>query len=427
MINKLLEFINASPTAFNAVENAREKLLSNGFKELYENEEYDLDGNGKYFVCRNNSSIIAFKLPSSIHNKAIKIIASHTDAPTLKIKPNFMVDFPEHKLLNTEVYGGPIYSTWLDRPLSIAGRILVKGDECIEEKIVNIDKDLLMIPNLCIHFNREINSGYKYNPTVDLVPLLSNKKDLYDVIKDYYGISKEDILSFDLSLYNRQKGVILGAEKEFFMAPRIDNLASMFVSLEAFIDSNNNEFNMFVSFDNEEVGSSSKQGAAGDFLMNTLERIYESFNYTKSALYQSLSKSLLLSADNAHAIHPNYPSKYDRANSPVMNKGLVIKYNANQAYTTDAVSAAIFKDICDKNNIKYQEFSNRSDVRGGSTLGNILSNSVSINMVDIGLPQLAMHSSYETAGVLDVIEYYNAMKSFYNTTLNKEKNNKYFN
>ncbi|MGM9971660.1 MAG: M18 family aminopeptidase [Anaeroplasmataceae bacterium] len=427
MINELFDFINNSPSSYNCAENIKELLQKNGFIELFETEEYKLENNKKYFVVRNNSSVIAFKVPSNIYNTPIKMIASHTDSPSLKIKPNFTIEAYNYNTLNTEVYGGPIYSSWFDRPLSIAGRILVKNSDYIEEKIVNINKDLLVIPNLCIHFNREINSGYNYNPTIDLKPLLSNNKSLYDVIEEYYGIKKEDILSFDLNLYNRQKPVVVGASKEFFMAPRIDNLASVYTSLKAFIESNDDMFNVFIAFDNEEVGSNTKQGACGDFLLSTLTRIYDSFNYTKSALYQSLSKSMLISADNAHALHPNYPSKYDVSNAPILNKGLVIKYNANQSYVTDAVSSAIFKDICDKENIKYQEFTNRSDVRGGSTLGNILQTSVSINMIDIGLPQLAMHSSYETAGVNDLEDYYNAMKEFYNSNLNKVKNHKYFN
>lgn len=421
MINDLMNFINDSPTCFNACMNARKILLENGYIELFEEADFNIEYNKKYFICRNNSSIIAFNIPSDI-NRSINIIASHTDSPNFKIKPNFKIDFKgEYQTLSTEPYGGAIYSSWFDRPLSIAGRLFIKNNKKIEEIIINFNKNLLVIPNLCVHFNREINSGYKYNPEVDLKPLLSNKMGLYELIEKEYNIKREDILSFDLYVVNNEKSLIFGALDEFLMAPRIDNLASMYTSLRAFIDSKDT-FKFFVSFDNEEVGSNTYQGAFSNFLDSILKRIYESLNINISSLYKSLSKSVLISADNAHAVHPNYPNKSDILNGPIMNKGLVIKYNANQSYTTSALSGAIFKSICDKAGVLYQDFTNRSDIRGGSTLGNILGTSVSLNMIDIGIPQLAMHSSYETCGINDIEYYYKAMKEYYNSNIDKDKN-----
>ena len=420
MINKLINFIDNSKTEFDAVYNTKELLIKNGFKELKEYEDYDIK-EGKYFVIRNNTSIIAFNIPKNIKGMPINIISTHTDSPSFKIEANNTINTKDYVSLRAEPYGGSIYSSWFDRPLSIGGRIMVQENNKILEKRISINDDLLVIPNLCIHFNREINNGYKYNPAIDLKPLLSNNKDLYDVIYDKYQIKKNDILSFDLKLFNNENGKIIGANKEFFMAPRIDNLASHYVALEAFLNSNDT-FKIFASFDNEEVGSRSMQGAASTFLIETLKRIYSSLNLDAIELYKSLSHSIMISADNAHALHPNYTNMYNDMNAPIMNKGYVIKHNSSLSYTTDGISEAIIKKLSNDNNIAYQDFYNKENIKGGSTLGNILQGSVSIHMIDIGLPQLAMHSAYETAGVSDVSSYYEIMKAFYNSNIKIEDN-----
>ncbi len=419
MINKLCDFLDSSPTAFNAVDNVRKILKKEGFIELFETKDFDIKKNSKYFIIRNNSSIIAFNIPSDIKT-SIKMIASHTDSPSLKIKPNFKIEKFNTNLIKTEPYGGLIYSSWFDRPLGVAGRVMLNKDNKILEKIVNINKDLLVIPNLCIHFNREINNGYKYDPTIDLNALISNDRNLFDVLKEN-NINEADVLSHDLYLYNRDKARIVGANNEFLLSPRLDNLSSLYLSLEAFLNSNDDSFKVFISFDNEETGSSSKQGACSDFLINILTRIYESLGYDKNDFYKSLRNSVLISADNAHALHPNYISNYDIDNAPILNKGFAIKFNASQHYTTDAITSAIVKKICKNNNIPYQDYANKSNIRGGSTLGNLLLSSVSINMADIGLPQLAMHSANELVGVNDIISYYDFMKHFYETNINIEE------
>lgn len=414
MIEDLFEFINNSRTSFEAVKNTESILIEKGFKRLYEYETYNICP-GKYYVIRNNSSIIAINIPKDIVSLPINIISTHTDSPSLKLTPNNIIKTSNYITLQTEVYGGPIYSTWFDRPLGISGRIVVKDGNDLKEIIISI-KDALVIPNLCIHFNRDINNGYNYNAAIDMKPILSNDKALNTLIAEKYNLKEEDIISTDLYVVCDEEAKVVGANKEFFMAPRIDNLASHYTALKAFIESDDT-FKLFVSFDNEEVGSRSMQGAASDFLIETLKRIYKGLGINEEEMYKSLSHSIMISADNAHALHPNYLSAYNLFNAPTLNNGYVIKYNASQNYTTDAISSAILKKLSDDSGIKYQEFANRPDKKGGSTLGNILQQSLSIHMVDIGLPQLAMHSAYETAGVEDIKSYYEIMKVYYNSNI----------
>ncbi len=413
-----LEFIKNSYTCFHAVENMCHILQENGFIELEEGEKWNLQKGGKYFVCRNNSSIIAFNIGQELEDFSFNITASHTDSPTFKVKPNFEIKLADKYLsLNTEAYGGMICSSWFDRPLSIAGRAIVRNNEVLEERLVNIDEDLLVIPNVPIHLNREINSGYKYNLQQDTIPLMSldPKVSLKEKLAYELNISSSDIIETDLYLYNRFRGCLIGANKEMILAPQIDDLECAYASLMAFINGyNKNSINVFASFDNEEVGSHTKQGAASTFMEDILKRINRNLGYTEEDYLCALSSSFMISCDNAHATHPNKQALYDQNNRSFMNEGVVIKYNASQSYTTDAVSASLFVELCHKAQAKYQSFTNRSDMRGGSTLGNIVQSGVSICSCDIGLPQLAMHSAVETAGVKDLDDLIKILEVFYN-------------
>ena len=426
-MNNFLNFIGKSVSQYHATEEMANILKAEGFVEIFEENSNKLELGGKYFVTRNHSSIIAFCVPTTLDNLSVNITATHTDSPTFKLKPNNkLVLDGNYTSLNTEVYGGPIYSSFFDRPLSLAGRAFVKTNGQIEERLVNVDRDLLVIPNECIHFNRDVNSGKNYNPQIDLLPLLGDETaDLDKILRETLNLDEVDrILSHDLQIYNRFRGTIFGANKEYFMAPQIDNLESAYGTLMGFVKSNNNEsFNVWASFDNEEVGSHTKQGAGSRFLADTLQRAFASIGLSNCALLRALSTGLFVSCDNAHAVHPNDLGKTDRLNKVYMNKGIVIKYNANQSYTTDALSSALIKDIFDNSNVSYQEFTNRSDVRGGGTLGAISQGLVSMPSVDIGLPQLAMHSACETAGVKDLDTLIKGMEAFYNTKIVKTGNN----
>lgn len=402
---KLLDFIEKSPTAFQAVDEMQKRLTENGFEVLSEKEYWKLVPGGKYLVTRNNSALIAFCIPEK-ESRVFHIMASHSDSPSFKIKenPEIKVDNSYVKL-NVEKYGGMLMTPWFDRPLSVAGRVIIRRNGGLKEKLINIKRDLVMIPNLAIHMNREANNGVSYNPQKDLQPLFAvgnTDRTLLEIIAEQTGVKKEDIISHDLFLYNRMPGTIWGADKEFVSSARLDDLQCAFASMEGLLRAQNHEsIAVHCVMDNEEVGSGTKQGAASTFLKDTLLRINMGLGRTYEEYLMTLAGSFMVSADNAHALHPNYTDKTDPTNHPVLNKGIVIKFNANQKYCTDAVSAAIFKELCTKAGVPYQTFVNRSDIAGGSTLGNISNTQVPMNTVDIGLPQLAMHSPYETAGVKD--------------------------
>ncbi|MDC7288580.1 M18 family aminopeptidase [Blautia schinkii] len=402
---KLLSFIKKSPTAFQAVEEMRQRFLRQDFQELKEEEHWEIAPGRSYFVTRNSSAIIAFTIPQKPVYK-FHIIASHSDSPAFKIKENPEISVENaYVKLNVEKYGGMLLAPWFDRPLSVAGRMIVRENGKLKEKLVSIDRDLLLIPSLAIHMNREVNEGYKYNVQNDLLPLYGG----YEAGGSFMGllakeadVREDDILGHDLFLYCRTPGTIWGAQGEFISSPRLDDLQCAFSSMEGFLRAGRKEsIAVHCVLDNEEVGSTTKQGAASTFLKDTLKRINAALGRTFEEYLMTLAGSFMVSADNAHALHPNYTSKTDPVNRPLLNKGVVIKYNANQKYCTDGVSAAVFKDICAQAEIPYQTFVNRSDMAGGSTLGNISNTQAAINTVDIGLPQLAMHSSYETAGVKD--------------------------
>lgn len=414
---ELLDFIEKSPSCFHAIENMKEMLSEEGFQELKEEEKWEIEKGGKYFVTRNASSVIAFAVPETDF-KGYRIMASHSDSPTFKIKENPEMEADKKYVkLNVERYGGMICSTWFDRPLSVAGRVIVKEEGRFVTKLVNVDRDLLMLPNMAIHMNREVNDGYKYNAQVDMLPTyggIGAKDTFMKTIAETAGVKEEDILGHDLFLYNRVKGCVWGAEEEFVSSSRLDDLQCAFSSLKGFLAGEKKEYMaVHCVLDNEEVGSGTKQGAASTFLYDTLVRVNECLGLSYEAYLRKLAESFMLSADNAHAVHPNHKEVADPVNRPFMNEGIVIKHSANQKYCTDGVSAAMFKDLCKEAGVPYQTFTNRSDILGGSTLGNISNTKVALNAVDIGLPQLAMHSAYETAGVKDTCYLVRAAEKFF--------------
>lgn len=414
---ELLAFIEKSPSCYHAVSNMKKVLADAGFSELLEGERWSLKEGGKYYVSRNGSSLIAFSIPCR-NFLGFQIMASHSDSPSFKIKENGeMEQDGKYIKLNVEKYGGMLMAPWLDRPLSIAGKLMVKEEGKIVTRLVDVDRDLVLIPNLAIHMNREVNDGYKYNPQVDMLPLLGDetaKGSLMGIIADAAGVQEEDILGTDLFLYNRMPGTFWGAHEEYFSSTKLDDLQCAFSSMQGFLQAKKSgSVAVHCVLDNEEVGSGTKQGAASTFLKDTLQRINEGMGRTTEEYHTALASSFMLSADNAHSVHPNQPGKADPTNRPYMNGGIVIKYNANQKYTTDAVSAAVFKEICNAAKVPFQTFTNRSDVAGGSTLGNIANTQTAMNTVDIGLAQLAMHSPYETGGVKDTWYLMQAAKKFF--------------
>lgn len=403
-LNEIIRLLNASPSPFHVVKNLEDKLVEAGYSELKEKKPFKLEKGGKYFVTRNHSSLLAFTLPKQDETAPFKVVATHTDSPTFKLKPNPIIKKGDTLQLNVEPYGGMIMSTWLDRPLGIAGRVFVKKKGKTEEKLVQIDKNLLQIPSVCIHFNRDVNDGYKWNPAVDLIPLLGqSEEEIYfeDLLKKECGIDGE-ILSHDLFLANRDKAEKVGLHQEFLSSPKLDDLGCVYSTFLGFLDSvNEKDINVFVAFDNEEVGSLTKQGADSTFLKDVLHRINLALGGNEETFIERVADGFLISADNAHANHPNHPELSDQTTHVEMNKGIVIKFNAQQKYTSDAESVAILKELAAKAKVGVQEFTNRSDLKGGSTLGNLSNAQVSFRSVDIGLPQLAMHSCNELCGVED--------------------------
>ncbi len=414
--NELLSFISRSPSCFHAVESIKEMLLDAGYAALNEADRWDIQHGGKYFVTRNDSSVIAFALPDGAPN-AFLMAAAHSDSPTFKVKENPEVAGGAYVKLNTEKYGGMLMSTWFDRPLSVAGRIVVKIGDRFESKLVNIDRDLLIIPSVAIHMNRNANDGMAYKANIDTVPLYGDenaKGTFMTLVALAAGVEEKDILGHDLFLYSRDAGTLLGYNNEYIASPKLDDLECAYALTKGLIESGeSNAVKICAVFDNEEVGSETKQGAASSFLRDTLRRITNAISLNEEDYQRCLANSFLISADNAHAIHPNHPEYADAGNAPVMNGGIVIKYNANQRYSTDAISAAMFKTVCNKAQVKYQTFANRSDMLGGSTLGSIANTLVPVRTVDIGLAQLAMHSIYETAGVSDLDDLVKAMTVYY--------------
>ena len=421
----LIDFIYDSPTSYHAVAKVKEDLGKANFVEIKEEEKWNLKKGGKYFVTKNDSALIAFVVgKGEIEENGFKIIGAHTDSPTFRIKPTpEMVVDNTYVRLNTEVYGGPILNTWMDRPLAIAGRVTLRGKDILnpETKLLNIKKPIMIIPNLAIHMNREINTGIELNKQKDTLPLLSmvsteleKNNYLMSAIAKELSVDIKQIIDFDLFLYEYEKGSIIGLNNEFISSSRLDDLAMVHAGIRALaIVPVVEATNVMVCFDNEEVGSSSKQGADSNMLVNILERITISLNKNREDFLRTISKSFIISADNAHAVHPNSPEKNDPTNKPYMNKGPVIKINANQSYTTDSNSDAVYELVCEKAGVPVQKFVNRSDARGGSTIGPISSTHLNIRSVDIGSPTLAMHSIRELGGVLDHTYVKKSFEEFY--------------
>lgn len=422
-LNGLFEFIRKSPSAYHAVNTVKEMLDNDGYTELYESERWKLTVGGKYYVIRNGTSIIAFRTVRDA--KGFMICASHSDSPSFRVKMTAEAA-GAYTRLEVEKYGGMIYYSWLDRPLSVAGRVLVRTRDGIESRLVNIDRDILTIPSLAIHMNRGVNDGAKFNPAKDMLPLYALNAErgaLVGQIARELGVASESIVSHDLFLYNRDEGKRIGKDGEFILCPRLDDLGCVYSSAAAFLASYSSEaLPVLAVFDNEEVGSETKQGAASTFLRDVLTRITGG----DTALAVALENSFMVSADNAHAKHPAYPEMSDPDNAPMLNGGIVIKYNASQRYATDGLSDSIFREVCKRAGVPIQNYCNRADLPGGSTLGSISDTRVSIPTVDIGLPQLAMHSANETAGAYDVDSMVKALTEFYNTSLIKKGTKVYF-
>jgi len=414
-IQELIDFLNTSHSVYHAVENVIHEL--DGYQCLREGESWNLQPGGKYYVTRGCSSLIAFRIPETTP-KGFLMSASHADRPTFKLKDHNHMQ-GEYTRLAVERYGGMILNSWLDRPLSVAGRVLVETENGVQTKLVDIDRDLMLMPSVAIHMNRKVNDGYAYNPGIDTIPLMGSKKSTgkLKVLIDEAAGGK--VLGHDLYLYVRQGASVWGLDEEYISAQALDDLQCTYGCAKGFLHATpSGSVPVLAVLDSEEVGSCSAQGAGSTFLPDVLERICESMNWEYKAM---LGHSFMVSADNAHALHPNHPELADPANAPKINEGVVLKYNGALRYTTDGVSAAIFRRICGKAEVPLQTYYNRPDIEGGATLGRISLGKVSIPTADIGLPQLSMHSSYETAGVLDTEYLIQAMTAFFSTTLTVEE------
>ena len=412
----LIHFIAKSPSTFHAVRGIKAALLYAGFTEIREEDTWQIKKGGKYVVTRNGSALMAFTVPQE-GAEAFHITASHCDSPTFKIKEDPEIADGPYVKLNVEGYGGMIMSTWLDRPLSVAGRLLVTENGHLAEKLVAIDGTMLVIPSVAIHMDRSVNQHKEWKVQKDMLPLYGMtgaKTPFMDVIAASAKVKAEDILAHDLILYSRVPGTIWGEEREFISSPKLDDLQCAFACFRGFTQGQKEKYiSVYALFDNEEVGSATSQGAGSTFLANTHERLARSLGYSYDETMAMIARSFMISADNAHSVHPNHPEYADPVNRPVINGGIVIKYSAAQKYATNAFSAAYFKKLCKDHDIPTQTFTNHSDNPGGSTLGNISNTVIAMPTVDIGLPQLAMHSSYETAGVKDTAYLVDAVTKFY--------------
>ena len=421
MYDDLVEFLQESVTPFHAAATAESWLRAAGFTRLEEADYWNLEPGKGYYTTRNGSSVVAWRVPDHAIG-GWRIVASHSDSPTWKIKTD-IVENDGCRRLSVEGYGGMIMSTWLDRPLTVGGRVIVKTEDGIESRLVCIDRDLLVIPSLAIHFQRDINKGHTFNPQVDMQPLWgpAGSRTLTDLVAEELGVDTADILDSDLQLVTRQAPTQIGPDGEFFMAPRIDDLECAATTLLGFLDAaaetDSSCAPVWAMLDNEEVGSSSRMGAESSYLRDVLDRIVDAIPHSGQAMHRAMANSFMLSADNAHATHPNFPQKSDPCAPVRLGGGVVLKYNASQKYTTNAVSGAIFRAICEKADVPVQVFTNRADETGGSTLGNLQSHTLPIPMADIGLAQLAMHSAVETASVADAEAMTKAVAAFYRVHL----------
>lgn len=419
----MIDYIDKSPCSYFAVENIKEYLLENGFKELKVNDTWKLQEKGSYFTINNDSAIIAFTIgDNNIEDYGFKIIGSHSDSPSFRIKGNPEINKLNTVTLNTEVYGGAILYSWFDRPLSVAGRVVLKSDDALNPsvRLLNIDKDLMIIPSLAIHMNRDVNKGFEFNPQKHTLPLLTltdeeiSEDFFLEVLADELKVDKEEILEYDMYLYDREKGKIIGLKDEFISVGRLDNLAMAYTSTVALVKNQPTKgVNVMVCTDNEEVGSRSRQGADSPMISDVLERISIGLNKNREEFLRAVEKSYIISADMAHAAHPNFEEMADPTNKPKLGKGPAIKYAANKAYTSDAISGGIFKQLCENANVPCQTFYNRSDKVGGSTIGPITASQLNIRSVDIGNPMLSMHSIRELASVDDNLYLYRVFEELY--------------
>ena len=410
---ELVDFLYDSPSACHGVKATQNILDKNGFIEIKETDKWDLQAKGKYYVIKNDSALIAFEVGTgNIEETGFRLIGAHTDVPGFRIKPNpQMISEGKYVKLNTEVYGGPILYTWYDRPLSIAGKVSIKGVSPLkpETRLININKPLLIIPSLAIHMNREVNEGYKINKQVDTLPLLGlindelEKEDyLMNILAEELQVNKEDILNFELGLYEYEKGSLIGMNEELISSGRFDDLWMVFAGVKALVNSKENvATKVMVCIDNEEIGSLTAEGANSTLLSNILERIALGLGKDREGYYRTLANSIMISADLAHAVHPNLGAKHDPTNRPVLEGGPVLKIAASGSYSTDSFNGAVFAGICESVGVPFQKFVNRSDLRGGTTIGPITSANLTIPVIDMGAPVLGMHSIRELASVKD--------------------------
>lgn len=412
-LEALQEYMDSAHSVYHAVAGVVWALEADGYMQLREREPWQLCPGGKYYVTRGDSAVIAFRLPLDMP-EGFMMAAAHADRPTFKWKENGELK-GAYTRLAVEKYGGMLIAPWLDRPLSLAGRVLVETEDGVESRLVDLDRDLLMIPNVAIHMNRKANEGYAWNPAVDTLPLAGSKETAGKLDALLNEVAGGKILGHDLFLYVRQKSAVWGVENEYLSAQALDDLACVWCSMQGFLAAQESRsVPVLCVFDSEEVGSQTAQGAASGLLEDVLARICENQLWD---LRQLLGQSFMLSADNAHAMHPNHPELADPNNAPLVGGGVVLKFNANQRYTTDGVSAAIFRKVCQRAGVKVQTYCNRADIPGGSTLGNISLSHVAVLSADIGLPQLAMHSCYETVGVQDVVDMVDVLSAYYSSTL----------
>ena len=414
---QLLDLIEQSPSRYHATANLKARLTAEGYAVLAEDAAWDVRPGGRYVVTRNDSSLLAFRVPEG-EAAGFTLAAAHSDSPTFQIKEHAEKLSARCTVLDTEKYGGMLMNTWFDRPLSVAGRLIVERDGTLEARLVDVDRDLMIIPSVAIHMNRAANDGVKLLANVDTFPLLGcGMQDLRAIVAEAAGVAPEQILGHDLFLYLRGRGSVLGAESELIGAPKLDDLACAFALTEGFLQSApSGAIPVLAVFDNEEVGSETKQGAASNFLRDTLRRLTLALGKTEEDYLRWCAGSFLVSADNAHAQHPNHPEFADAQNTPYLNGGVVVKFNANQRYATDAVSAAAFRLLCREAGEETQTYANRSDLPGGSTLGSISDTRVAVPTVDIGLAQLAMHSAYETMGARDLNSLVRVMTAYFGRT-----------
>lgn len=421
--DSLIDYLAKGTSPFHVVDNTAKILEEHGFKRLNIKNKWELKENSKYFVTKNDSAIIAFTTAEkSKIRKGLKIVGAHTDSPSIKIKPQPEFEDEDHYLkLNTEVYGGPILNTWFDRPLTLAGRVSILKDDKLENININFKDPLMIIPNLAIHLNRKVNEGQEIDKQKDLMPIIKTLNDnediedyLINLIAEELEIDSTDVMDFDLYLRDTEAPIVMGSEKEFLNAGQIDDLGMAHAGLRALIDSNKNGFKLLVLFDNEEIGSNTDVGADSPLLSNLIERIVYSLDGSRADYLQIIENTFMISADMAHAVHPNHSDKHDPTNKPVINKGPVVKISSNRRYTTDSYSGGYIKKLCNENDIPYQNFVNNSNERGGSTIGPLNLRHLGLKSVDIGNPVLSMHSIRELYGLKDHELAINLLTAFYN-------------